>query len=215
MSNYESEGRFSENIYAYEVGLRSVEQQAHVSGGIKRLVDQRGRALASEEMDQFEVMSILSLQVERKDPESQFCSDPDMLASKALLRGAMTGLLVAEAAYDGIITTKEILSSLDVKGEIKSGSDDDRRGVNEALAEIGNTAFEQMESMQDVITQWESVCVDSVPHQYYYRIGLGLVMGSANKAVNGKYLDYLHQEMEQAKEYDWDQGLSDLLDTDK
>lgn len=200
MTDY-NKAPFANDDNAYKIGMLEIEKTALEKGNILNVVNERGRDLSMNDPIAFEIVSTLVLQFERHDP--------GMLSARAALRGAVTGLLVAEATYGSAVSAQEYLAAIDIRDNIKSNDDSTRRAVNDMLIDIGNAGFQMLETDDNLIDQWSTTCVDDVSLHYYYRLGLGLVMMSSKKAAHRKVFELLDEELA-TTEYDWDQAFIDM-----
>jgi hypothetical protein len=199
---------------SYEVGLESVDGRTQSEGGIANMVNAHGRKLATERPAEFELIAGLSYRFEQRDASTGRCVDEDQRASKAFIKGVVTGLLVADDSYGELADVSEILEIINVKDAPTADEEaslESREVINQSLADIGRRGLDQMHEAGQFIERWENECIRDYSHQYYYRLGFGLVMASANKVVYDKSMQELRQKIEM-ESVDWDDELRIMLD---
>lgn len=205
-----------ERIMAYEIGLRSINERAQSEGGIAAMVNALGRQLATERPEEFASIAGLSYRFEQRDPSTGQCMDTDQRASKALIKGVVTGLLVADETYAELADVHEIVECINIKDAPVSDDStigESRRHVSETLADIARRGLDQMHHAGQYLERWENECVLDYSHHYYYRLGFGLAMTSANKVVYDKSLAAMHRAVED-ETIDWDQEMMKMLGGD-
>lgn len=204
------------NTMAYELGMRSIDRRARDEGGINGMVYAFGRELSRNRPDEFKQIARLSNWFERRYEETGECIDSERRTSKAFIIGAMTGLLVADETYAEIADVSEILEVVAIKDappEDTAASLETREALNETLVDISRRGLDAMQEAAQYIDRWESECVADYSHHFYYRLGFGLIMTSANKLVHDKSIDMLRQDIELG-DIDWDNELQAMLDAD-
>jgi hypothetical protein len=212
--NDASNGRSEKRTMAYEVGMQSVDNRAQLEGGITGMVNKFGRELSTSQPEEFELIARLSNWFERRYDDSDMYVDEDRRASKAFIKGAVTGLLVADDTYANVVGIGEILDVINIKDAPTldtTSSLGPREALNEALADIGRRGFDNMQEARQFIERWENECVSDYSYHFYYRLGFGLIMTSANKVAYDKSIEMLRHDAESG-EIDWDKELQGILD---
>lgn len=206
----------NDNVMAYELGMRSIDRRAQSEGGIVGMVHAFGRELSSDRPEQFKLIAQLSNWFERRNEETGECLDADRRTSKAFIKGVVTGLMVADETYAEVADVSEILEVVNIKDTPppdSAASIEVREALNETLADIGRRGLDAMQEAAQFIERWESECVADYSYQFYYRLGFGLIMTSANKLVYDKSIDMLRRDIESG-EIDWDKELQGILGGD-
>ncbi|MDB5186529.1 MAG: hypothetical protein JWM07_1 [Candidatus Saccharibacteria bacterium] len=198
--------------YAYEIGINSVDKVAKQNKGIVVFLNACARTIIEYRHEEFTRMAVLSSYI-----SSVFgggLDDEERLAiGGAFLKGIVTGACVADQAYDDVVDITDTVATMEAKlGEYSDDSEFYRERGPE-LIESGHQAQNQMFACNDMIDNWESACVPDIRYHRFYRMGLGIYMASATKAMRDmtktKDLQIMGDQIE-AGGIDWDEEFRNL-----
>lgn len=198
--------------YIYEVGINSIEKIASENYGISYFINACAKTIIEERKEEFMRLGVLSSYVSSvyggmSDEESR------VAIGGAFMKGVITGVCVADQAYDDVIDITDAVIALESGREKFDDDNAFYREHGRTLIESGHQALERMLACNDIIDGWESACVTDIRYHQFYRLGLGVFMAGSTKAAYEMYkaadLRQMHDQLE-AGDIDWDRAFRDL-----
>lgn len=202
--------------------LRAVEQVDAVfhTNGIETELGALSKRTASKFN---KIMSTVSMSLIRIDGTLKATHEEVVRTRHATLTGVLAGVAIVRAAYQPYtITTLDLVSDLENTGIGNDEEEDRVHDVNQAWRDIGWQGIRRVgHSAEEYIEKWEDAIVRDVRYRELFRIGSGIIIESAYLFFEEKLQREMQEdrarfehEVENLTDFDWDQALGTLMDTD-
>lgn len=164
---------------AFETGMQFLDETFR-GDGIHTEIISLGNKLAHHSRDTFTTLAMLTDSAVMASHEVEDKRN-STAAQSAFLKGTMTGLYVAKELLGDHLTPEAVISSIQTLG-----SKDDRGIVsNVGLMQEGEKLLTQMRpKTRAILGRWAAACDGSGEYESLYKLGFGLTMGGANKAMH-------------------------------
>jgi hypothetical protein len=201
-----------DEIYAYESGIASLDQIANENNGISYFINACGRTIMAKRHEEFTRLGVLSSYISSVFG-GQLDDDERTAVGGAFLKGAVTGVCVSDLAYEETVDITDVILTIEANRMLYDDDTAFYAGEGRQLIESGLKASNQMLMCNDVIESWESACVTDIRYHQYYRMGLGIYMSGASKAMqnvrNTEDMKRLSDKLD-AGDIDWDAAFADM-----
>lgn len=213
--NENKNNEFADQAYAYEVGIKAINNQANEHSGMRDFIMLCGQNIAAEKSQQLERLSTLSSYIADVfgDPADY---DEQKAIRSAFLKGVVTGICVADQSYGEVVDIDDVVESIESERPNYATISDFYISQGPMLIEAGRQANDQMATYNSTIDKWEAECVTDIRYHHFYRMGFGIFMGSSAKVAHKIWqdtdLEFMDKEIESLADYDWDAAFSALDD---
>lgn len=201
-----------DQTYAYEMGIRSIEQIANENNGISYFINACARSIIAERKGEFERLTVLSSYVASVFGGALDGDERSAIAN-AFLKGAITGECVSNCSYNDAIDITDTMIVIEAGREQFDDDSAFYRNHGPQLIEAGRQAKEQLAICSDTIERWAFACVEDIRHHHFYEMGLAIYMGNSAKAMQDSWkandLKLMGEQIETG-EIDWDAAFLDI-----
>lgn len=200
------------NSYAYEVGIASIDKIARENNGLPYFLNVCARGIIAERHTEFTRLGVLSSYISTVFGDGMD-SEERMAIGAAFMKGCLTGECVSNQAYDDAIDITDTVAAIEENLEQYTDDSAFYCANGPSLIESGHRALNQMFACNGTLDNWESACVPDIRYHRFYRMGLGIYMASATKAMHDmtttKDLQVMGEQID-AGGIDWDKEFRDL-----